>query len=139
MKNSNVTMVNPQQIVNKGLKGCGNTRTVMAFAQKYGVPCVWWSPNRSQKILLVDWPQFRTTWSQVWSGQWTWPTTNRTTNHTGVGFTTNYRTTTKPRTTTTRTTANTKTRRTYGTTPKRTTTNRSTGYTTYSKRTRRAA
>jgi hypothetical protein len=67
MKKQDVTMVNPQQIVNKGLKGCGNTRTVMAFAQKHGVPCVWYSPNRNQKVLLVDWPQFRTTWNQYWS------------------------------------------------------------------------
>jgi hypothetical protein len=73
MKNYHVTMVNPQQIVLKGLKGCSSTRTVMSFAQKYGVPSVWWSPNRNQKVMLVDWPQFRTIWNQVSHGTWIKP------------------------------------------------------------------
>ena len=150
MKNYQVTMVNPQQIVSKGLKGCSSTRTVMSFAKKYGVPCVWWSPNRTQKVLLVDWPQFRTTWNQVWSGQWSSPTNFRSFGY-GSTFTTNYRPSTGNRTTSssrstaghrtttgTRTSTKTNTRRSYA--PHRSTT-RKTNYrtSTYTKRTRRAA
>jgi hypothetical protein len=74
MNKNQVTMVNPQQIVQKGLRGCSTSRTVTTFAQKYGVPCVWWMPSRTQKILLVDWPTFRTTWNQYWQAQKTYTT-----------------------------------------------------------------
>lgn len=135
MKNLDVTMVNPRQIVNKGLKGCSTARTVTAFAQKYGVPCVWWSPERNQKVLLVDWPQFRSTWNQVWYRQWNQPTAYRTGGPTGSTPPT-YRSTG----TRTRTTPATRPRTTRGTTNRRNTTSR-TSYrsTTCSKRTRRAA
>jgi hypothetical protein len=143
MKKNDVTMVNPQQIVNKGLKGCSSTRTVMTFAQKHGVPCVWWSPTRNQKVLLIDWPQFRTTWNQVWNmgttstGNWK----SGGNYSTGYGYgsksykgtTTSYRTHTKSRTygkSTGRTSS-------YGkNTPK---TSRTTYRTTTTKRSRKAA
>jgi len=94
MKNE-VTMVYPKQIVQKGLKGCVSSRTVTSFAQKYGVPCVWWKPNKNQKVLLVDWPTFRQTWKEVWNQQKTaayghgrgysnFGTTKRSTSRTGT-------------------------------------------------------
>jgi hypothetical protein len=112
MKMNQVTMVNPQQIVQKGLKGCSSTRTVTNFAQKYGIPSVWYSPTRTQRVLLVDWPTFRNTWKQYYG------TTTNTTTTTRTGMT--YRTTgykdTPIRTATTRNrTWNKNTTPTYGT------------------------
>jgi hypothetical protein len=157
MKNYQVTMVNPQQIVSKGLKGCSSTRTVMSFAQKYRVPSVWWSPSRNQKVMLVDWPMFRTTWNQVWNGTWTQPSNYRgTTNYTKTNYRgTNYKGTTSKGTwsykgntnysggntnrgtTGSRTIHKTTTRTSHNPSTRRSTTNYRTG--TYTKRTRRAA
>lgn len=132
MKTNSVTMVHPRQIVSKGLKGCSSTRTVMNFAQKYNVPCVWWSPTRTQKVLLVDWPVFRTTWKQVCNTKTTTPSTfKNTTSSTGRTFPT------YAKTTTTKTTPG-KTGTFYGKNTTRTT-NRTTTGRTYTKRTRRAA
>ncbi len=137
MKNTNITMVNPQQIVNKGLKGCKSTRTVTTFAQKFGVPCVWWRPTTNQKVLLVDWPQFRTIWNQHWN---TKTSTQTTTTWKGTGTwgtgtnRTSCRASTRP--STTRTHTRTGTERTgYGNTRTATKTYRTTNY----RRTRRAA
>ncbi len=64
MYRQNYTMLNAGQIVRKGLKGCKTTRSVSSFAQKHNVPWVWYRPARNQKIMLVDWPQFRQTWRE---------------------------------------------------------------------------
>ncbi len=142
MRNYNFTMVNPQQIVSKGLKGCSSTRTVVSFAQKYGVPCVWWAPTRNQKVLLVDWPQFKTSWNQYWSGK---TMTNPTWKSTGGNWTTGTTRTTGMRATkptTARTTTRNYTGKTFKTTAKSTGTKATSGtktYATYAKRTRRAA
>lgn len=65
MYRQNYTMLNAGQIVRKGLKGCKTTRSVSSFAQKHNVPWVWYRPARNQKIMLVDWPQFRQTWREM--------------------------------------------------------------------------
>jgi hypothetical protein len=129
MKKFMVNMVHPQQIVQKGLKGCKTTRTVTSFAQKNGVPYVWWKPTANQKVMLVDWTQFR----QVWTKFGTNPTTkNNNTQTYGSPTTRNYptktnqkaiqcgtRTTTKTRSPQTRY-SRTNTRKTnYGTTTTR--------------------
>ncbi len=129
MKKYQVNMVHPQQIVQKGLKGCRTTRTVTAFAQKTGVPYVWWKPTTNQKVMLVDWTQFRQAWTRYGEN---WTTRNFTYPQTG------YRTWTKPQscastTRTPRRTATTRTNRYSGRT--QTKTNRRS---TYSSR-RRAA
>jgi hypothetical protein len=133
MNKNQVTMVNPQQIVQKGLRGCSTSRTVTTFAQKYGVPCVWWMPSRTQKILLVDWLSFRSTWNQHWQEQKSYPTP-RSTTRTGV----------TPRSTTykgtqTRTTPSS-TKRTWGKPTTRTYSGKTTYHTTRTtKRIRKAA
>ena len=83
-----VTMVHPRQIVSKRLKGCKDPRTVTNFAKKYGVPHVWWKPTPNYKVMLVDWPQFRTAWKQN-NENWPKVTTTRTSK-------TTYRSTYKP-------------------------------------------
>lgn len=60
-----VNMVHPKIIVQKGLKGCNTTRTVTTFAQKNRIPWVWWKPTANQKIMLVDWTQFREVWKKA--------------------------------------------------------------------------
>lgn len=72
MNKYQVNMVHPRQIVAKNLKGCKSSRTVTTFAQKNGVPWVWWKPTATQKVMLVDWTEFRTAWKQA-------GTTNQTT------------------------------------------------------------
>lgn len=64
MNKYQVNMVHPRQIVAKNLKGCNSSRTVTNFAQKNGVPWVWWKPTATQKVMLVDWTQFKTAWKQ---------------------------------------------------------------------------
>jgi hypothetical protein len=59
-----VTMVNPQQITQKGLKGCKTTRQVTTFAQKHNVPWTWYKPTPNYRVMLVDWPGFRTAWKE---------------------------------------------------------------------------
>ena len=59
-----VTMVNPQQIAQKGLKGCKTTRQVTTFAQKHNVPWTWYKPTPNYRVMLVDWPGFRTAWKE---------------------------------------------------------------------------
>jgi hypothetical protein len=132
--NNYVTMVHPRQIVSKGLKGCSSTRTVMTFAQKNNVPSVWWSPARGQKILLVDWPKFRTIWNQAYNMKKPTTMVKTPTNYTGRNFSNNMTTPTPKGRATTKSTTPTF----YGKS-----TNPSTSKTmnsrTYSKRTRRAA
>lgn len=151
MKTNEVTMVHPRQIVSKGLKGCSSTRTVTTFAQKHKVPCVWWSPTRNQKVLLVDWPQFRSTWKDVRNTKCTTtgnnPTTSRYTAKYGpTRFSTGHTSTAKAtsRFTTGNATSSTKTRNK----PKVATSNfskttnrnaRPAAARTYTKRTRRVA
>jgi len=53
---------NPQQITQKGLKGCKTTRQVTTFAQKHNVPWTWYKPTPNYRVMLVDWPGFRTAW-----------------------------------------------------------------------------
>ena len=65
MKKYQVNMVHPQQIVQKGLKGCKTSRSVTTFAQKNGVPWCWWKPTANQKVMLVDWTQFKTAWTKT--------------------------------------------------------------------------
>jgi hypothetical protein len=64
MKKFQVTMVNPQQITQKGLKGCKTTRQVTTFAQKHNVPWTWYKPTPNYRVMLVDWPGFRTAWKE---------------------------------------------------------------------------
>ena len=59
-----VTMVNPQQITQKGLKGCTTTRQVTTFAQKHNVPWTWYKPTPNYRVMLVDWPGFRMAWKE---------------------------------------------------------------------------
>jgi hypothetical protein len=95
MKKYMVNMVHPQQIVQKGLKGCKSTRTVTTFAQKNGIPYCWWKPTANQKVMLVDWTQFR----QVWSKCGTNPTTKNTTNYGHYTTAKNYTSKTNQKTT----------------------------------------
>jgi hypothetical protein len=64
MKKFQVTMVNPQQIVEKGLKGCKTPRQVTAFAQNHNVPWTWYKPTPNYRVMLVDWPGFRMAWRE---------------------------------------------------------------------------
>jgi hypothetical protein len=64
MKSFQVTMVNPQQITQKGLKGCKTTRQVTTFAQKHNVPWTWYKPTPNYRVMLVDWPGFRNAWKE---------------------------------------------------------------------------
>jgi hypothetical protein len=119
MYKKSYTMVNARQIVEKGLQGCKTTRTVTSFAQKHNVPWVWYRPTRTQKVLLVDWPQFRQTWREV--------KTQKTPTQPKAGRK-SYTTTTSSQNRT----------RTYGQTPRSQAATRGT-YRTAAKRTRRAA
>ena len=95
MKKFQVTMVNPQQITQKGLKGCKTTRQVTTFAQKHNVPWTWYKPTPNYRVMLVDWPGFRTAWKEsttIGTKYQTTPTTPKST------YKTNYR---KPATKTT--------------------------------------
>ena len=73
-----VNMIHPKMIVQKGLKGCNTTRTVTTFAQKNRIPWVWWKPSANQKIMLVDWNQFREVWKKGGSEFGTTTDGNRT-------------------------------------------------------------
>lgn len=86
-----VNMVHPQQIVQKGLKGCKTTRTVTTFAQKNHIPHVWWKPTASQKVMLVDWTQFRQVWSKFGNNPTLKNPTMKTPNTTNYGHQTTAR------------------------------------------------
>lgn len=79
MKKFQVTMVNPQQITQKGLKGCKTTRQVTTFAQKHNVPWTWYKPTPNYRVMLVDWPGFRTAWKENTTLATKNPTTGNTT------------------------------------------------------------
>jgi hypothetical protein len=79
MKKFQVTMVNPQQITQKGLKGCKTTRQVTTFAQKHNVPWTWYKPTPNYRVMLVDWPGFRNAWKETATFETKHPTTGRAT------------------------------------------------------------
>ncbi len=128
MYKQNYTMLNAGQIVRKGLKGCKTTRSVSSFAQKHNVPWVWYRPVRNQKIMLVDWPQFRQAWREI---KFAAPATcqDKTRRKTQTA---------KPASQSKTRTCATKSR-TYGTPPRKQTTVYKSNFRTATRRTRRAA
>jgi hypothetical protein len=62
-----VKMVNPQQIAQKGYRGCGTTQAVKNFCTRYGVNCFWWTPpTGGKKVFMVDVNNFRNCWKLVY-------------------------------------------------------------------------
>ena len=97
-----VTMVNPQQIAQKGLKGCKTTRQVTTFAQKHNVPWTWYKPTPNYRVMLVDWPGFRTAWKESATFGTKTPTTGTTVKTSAWSTKTTPRQAMKTRTTTAR-------------------------------------
>jgi hypothetical protein len=110
-----VTMVNPQQIAQKGLKGCKTTRQVTTFAQKHNVPFTWYKPTPNYRVMLVDWPGFRTAWKENAAFGTKFPTTGSIVKTGGWSTKTTPRPATKTRTNTVQKTTYATSR---GTTPK---------------------
>jgi hypothetical protein len=62
-----ITMVNPQHIASKKYRNCATTRSVSNFCNRYRVNRFWWRPpSGGQKILMVDWQNFKDSYKDVY-------------------------------------------------------------------------